>query len=59
MPSDERIILAGGDPAARPERVSEQVKLTVTFVLIQPELLGAGFSIPMIEGGVLSIFMPL
>ncbi len=46
----------GGLPAARPERVSAQVKLTVTSVLFQPFALAAGVRLPLIVGGVLSIF---
>jgi hypothetical protein len=49
----------GGLPAAKPERISEHWKLTVTFVLFQPLALGGGVREPVIAGGVLSIFMPL
>lgn len=57
-PSADRIVGAGGLPAASPESLSAQVKLTVTFVLFQPFALGAGVREPVMLGGVLSILIP-
>ena len=45
---------AGGLPGARPERLSEQAKLTETGELFHPFTLGAGERDPTIVGGVLS-----
>ena len=45
---------AGGLPAANPERLSAHWKLTVTLVLFQPFVLGAGVRASVIVGGVLS-----
>src|SRR5260370_18705247 len=53
-PSAESVVGAGGLPAARPERLSAQWKLTVTFVLFHPFAFGAGEAEPVIFGGVLS-----
>lgn len=41
-PSEATVI--GGGQLAMPERVSAHVKLTVTSVLFQPAVLGAGFT---------------
>jgi len=56
-PSPERTVGAGGLPGAKPERLSEHVKPTVTLVLFQPLAFGAGERAPVILGGVLSSLM--
>ena len=57
--SVERIVGAGGLPAARPERLSAHWKLTVTFVLFQPLAFGAGVRAGVTVGGVLSMLIAL
>src|SRR5436190_3886419 len=54
-PSEVRLTDAGHEPT--PDSVSLHVKSTVASVLIQPELLAAGWSTPVIVGGVLSRFI--
>src|SRR5579859_1501076 len=50
------LVNANGEAqVATPESVSAQVKLTVTLVLFQPNDVGWGVSVAVIEGGVLSI----
>src|SRR5712691_2737017 len=46
---------AGSGQLATPDRLSLQVKLTVTSVLFQPFAFGAGLRAAVIVGGVLSI----
>jgi len=41
-PAPSWVNVLAGLQAVTPERASEQLKLTVTFVLFQPELVGAG-----------------
>ena len=40
---------------ATPDKASEQVNATATFVLFQPAALGAGVAVELIVGGVLSM----
>ena len=40
---------------ATPDKVSEQVNATATFVLFQPAALGAGVAVELMVGGVLSM----
>jgi hypothetical protein len=55
----ETIVSVGGLPAANPERPSVQAKLTVTFVLFQPNEFAAGVRLPVILGPVLSMLIPV
>lgn len=58
-PSLERIVGAGGLTTASPDRLSEHWKLTVTFALFQPLMLGDGVRDEVIVGGVLSSLMTI
>src|SRR2546423_441965 len=49
-----RVVAAGGLPAARPLRLSAQLKLTATSALYQPLALGARSGLPLIVGAVAS-----
>src|SRR5205807_2519080 len=52
-------VLAGGLPGARRESASEQEKLTVTSVLFQPLVFASGDGLPLMDGFVLSMLIPV
>jgi hypothetical protein len=56
-PPSPRVVLEG--PLNTPERLSVQVKLTVTGTLFHPLMLAPGDLKPVMIGGVLSMLIPL